>query len=565
MTFKIGTAFSTILSVIGPRLAGLSAVSLLLGFALFCIEIFFLLLLKVVAYRAGWLQDEVFTHLFRGISNGWILTFFILTALSRGAVRYSEQFLVTFTHEKFREELRNRVSQSVILRIGMPISTADEFFHLKVERASQCLSYILQSLSQIGYLSVACLSLIHLSPNLTVLSLLIITLLLLPLRPLLRRSAKLGAKSSEKWGVVSKLFHSSLRNIPLFQIANTQNMEVNRISHALHSSFLGNLRFKKNSNIVTVYADSVVFFTLSLLIAGIVWLNLLPAALGFGYVIVFVRASQHLANLTSMLSNAAYLMPNMTDFSSFDRKNKPGRDLGKPIDSLKKPTAPVHCFAACGIRFENISFSYSEGSPLIFDNFSCLIQPGAITLLRGRSGSGKSTFLKLLLGTEKISSGKIKIVFKEGEVCLSDDGMEDCRHYFGYVGREAFLFEGTVRDNLCYGMVTKPTEAEIFEAIARSGCHFLNKKRFPLDERIEEFGQGFSEGEKQRLSFARAILKKPSLLMLDEPTANLDQETERSFMNELLEMRGSAIIIIASHSPLVAQKSDFIVELEGES
>ena len=133
--------------------------------------------------------------------------------------------------------------------------------------------------------------------------------------------------------------------------------------------------------------------------------------------------------------------------------------------------------------------------------------------------------------------------------------------HVGYVGSESFLIAGTILENLTYGLETVPSEKDIQLALEKSGCDFISRLNTGLAHPITEQGQGLSAGQKQRLSFARALLRNPKVLILDEATANLDYETEKNLIKTLTQMKGSTTIIAVTHREALLVLADQTIKL----
>jgi ABC-type multidrug transport system fused ATPase/permease subunit len=210
------------------------------------------------------------------------------------------------------------------------------------------------------------------------------------------------------------------------------------------------------------------------------------------------------------------------------------------------------------IDIQNIDFSYTEDKK-IFHKFSLQLKPSVLTLIKGQSGSGKSTLVSLILGLIHPTNGRILI---NGLPLQSV--RESYLPLVGYVAAEPFLIPDTIRRNLLYGHPNpnSVSDDEIWEALKIAQIDqrvsLLSKT---LDEKLNEFAQ-LSTGEKQRLSIARALLRKPKLLILDEATANLDIETELKFVDVLEVLKTNLTVIVISHKDQFEMICDQIVQLD---
>jgi ABC-type bacteriocin/lantibiotic exporter with double-glycine peptidase domain len=209
-----------------------------------------------------------------------------------------------------------------------------------------------------------------------------------------------------------------------------------------------------------------------------------------------------------------------------------------------------------GIELANVTFSYGDERPSVVEAFNLKVAPGEQVALIGPSGVGKSTVLSLILGVFDPNKGTVKI---DGRA--PNEFFEHCSDFVGYVGADPFVMAGTLLDNICYGHRRKYSESQIFEAIRSAQAEFLLECEGGLSYRLNENGDGLSAGQKQRLSLVRALLGRPTLLILDEATANLDQESELKIAEILKSKKGEMTVLIVSHRPGIIKYADNVVRL----
>jgi ABC-type multidrug transport system fused ATPase/permease subunit len=252
---------------------------------------------------------------------------------------------------------------------------------------------------------------------------------------------------------------------------------------------------------------------------------------------VFLRISQLLSQAINNYTSLKLNMPSVRllfDLYEIEKKIDGREQLNS---KTKKPeNAPTLDFKKLEVR--NLAFGYNKDS--LISGVDLNVLAGDFVLIKGESGSGKSTFLKLVLGLITPTSGEIKV----NETPLLNMKW-DFLETIGYVGPENNLIQGTIRDNLLYGLKRSVSESEIHEAL--SHAKILQKiKSLPngldtvLSEKIE-----LSSGQQQRIALARALVRKPSILILDEATSNLDIETESEFLDSIHQLNLSKITVIA--------------------
>lgn len=208
------------------------------------------------------------------------------------------------------------------------------------------------------------------------------------------------------------------------------------------------------------------------------------------------------------------------------------------------------------LRFEGVHFSY-DATP-VFDGFSLTIPARQLTAVVGPSGVGKTTLVDLIIGLQQPHKGRITV---DG-TALDEVDLAQWRQRIGYVPQETVLFHDTVRTNVALG--EDVTEAQLEEALTAAGAlEFVRDLTEGLDSVVGEHGLRLSGGQRQRLAIARALVRQPSLLILDEATTALDPATEGRILETLEGLRDRLTILAISHQEGVTRNADHIVELTG--
>ena len=226
-------------------------------------------------------------------------------------------------------------------------------------------------------------------------------------------------------------------------------------------------------------------------------------------------------------------------------------------ESQKEPnTGGKQPAIGTGCIFENVSFSHGE-SPTV-TNINLEIPANQITVLQGPSGAGKTTLIDLLIGFHRADKGKVLI----GSDAIETVDMVKWRKMIGYVPQELALFHDTVLNNITLDEDTI-SKADIDTALQLSGVQdFLPQLPHGLNTDVGEFGGKLSGGQRQRISLARALVKNPKILILDEVTSALDPETESAIVSNIAKLRGRYTIVAITHRPAWTAIADKLYKLE---
>lgn len=217
---------------------------------------------------------------------------------------------------------------------------------------------------------------------------------------------------------------------------------------------------------------------------------------------------------------------------------------------------PVHLGSPAGIRMEHVSFAYPDGTRKVIDDFSHDFRPGSRTAIVGETGAGKSTLIRLILALLRPQSGSIVIYGPRS----SAEASTATRCNLTYVPQGNSLLSGTVRDNLLLGD-PEADEAGMKEALRIAAADFVFQLPDGLDTPCSENGGGLSEGQAQRIAIARALLRRGSILLLDEFSSSLDPETEKRLMENLSSALPGRTMIFITHRRKITEYCSDIIEL----
>ena len=207
------------------------------------------------------------------------------------------------------------------------------------------------------------------------------------------------------------------------------------------------------------------------------------------------------------------------------------------------------------VRFDHVNFHYSDDSAIVLENINLHVRPGLTVALVGETGAGKSTLVKLLSRFHDPTRGRILI----DSIDIRRVTQNSLRRQMGIVLQDPFLFAGTVRDNIAFGRLDA-SQAEIEAAAEAVGAHpFIINLRHGYDTAVEEGGMLLSVGQRQLISFARALLADPRILILDEATSSVDTQTERLIQAALTRLLKGRTAFVIAHRLSTVINADLIV------
>ena len=492
------------------------------------------------------------THL----SFSGILTALIVLAVARGALRYLEQMSGHYIAFKLLALLRDKVFSS-LRRLA--------FVKLQDKQAGQLVSLVTNDIEllevfyahtiapiMIAFFTSAILLLVfgHLSGWFVVVALaayLTVGVILPIITTKLARED--GRRYRELVGEMNDFFLDSVRGmkeIQLFGYAKQRLDEIQQRSQKIDTAFE---RIKDQEAKVRVYTEvAVSVFNIIMLFTGLILFSLDKidfSAFLIGVILLMSSYGPVIA-LSNLSSNLLQTLASGERVLSLLAEEPELKDVESAVD-LKEVSR---------IDVENVSFAYGEEQ--ILSDVSLSVKKGEILGIHGRSGSGKSTLLKLLMRFYDPKSGSIKI---NGE-SLPNINTCSLRNNMAYITQQTYIFNETIEENIRLARRDETLE-EIMEAAKKASIHdFILSLPEGYQTKMTELGGNLSDGEKQRIGIARAFLHNAPIILLDEPTSNLDSLNEAMILKSLLNVKAEKLIILVSHRQSTMAICDQVIGIE---
>ncbi len=371
--------------------------------------------------------------------------------------------------------------------------------------------------------------------QMTLIMFIAIPVIVLALLPIMQQSRKIGRKRQDELANFSSDATSVLSEIRLVKSSNGEVAELNNGKKQIDSLY--NVGTKEA--LINALTSPVTNMSMTLMFLGILGygaIRVMSGSLTMGALISFlmyvfqimspVMIISQFFNQLSTTSGSTELIQEI-----LDKKEEFVADK-REVDVANKP-----------LRLEHVSFSYEKDKPILHD-VNIEAQPNKVIAFAGPSGGGKSTIFSLIERFYQPTSGKIVI----GDENIDDIDLTNWRKQIGLVGQNSAVMPGTIRENLVYGLEHEVTDDELWRVLKMAYADkFVKESEDGLDTQIGERGVKLSGGQRQRIAIARAFLRDPKILMLDEATASLDSESEAMVQKALTSLMKNRMTLVIAH------------------
>ncbi|MDG5789862.1 ABC transporter ATP-binding protein [Evansella sp. AB-P1] len=488
--------------------------------------------------------------------SGFLIAILGIAFIARAAIDAISRYFLAYVGQQIVARLRERMLSKLI---RLPVSyfdkkTSGESVSRVVNDTGIVKDLISQHFPQFitGIVSIvgAVIILVIMDWRMTILMFICVPITILIMRPLGRKMRKISRGIQDETASFSGKVQQTISEVRLMKASNAEKAEENKGLNGIENLLAYGL---KESRILAVIAPlmQLVLMTVIVLIIGYGGIRVAEGTMTTGSLVAFILyLFQIVIPLTSFtmfftqLEKAKGATERMIEILDLNEEIGQG---GLELDISNKP-----------VYYDGISFSYSEDEPVLKE-ITFEVQPGTMVAFAGPSGGGKTTVFGLLERFYEPTEGRILI----GSTSITELNVVSWRSQIGYVSQESPMIAGTIRENLSYGMEGVVEDEQLW-AVAKMAYADQFIKEFPnkLDTEVGERGVKLSGGQKQRIAIARAFLRDPKILMMDEATASLDSQSEKIVQQALTRLMNGRTTFVIAHRLSTIVNADKIIFIE---
>jgi subfamily B ATP-binding cassette protein MsbA len=527
------------------------------------LAIIFMVIIAATTALQAWIMKPILDKIFVGKDENLLHTISISIAAIltiKGFAMYFQSILtrnvennilIDVQRKLHKKLLSNDISFLASYSSGKIISHFTNDINIMRQSISSVLTNIIrESLTLIFLLGL----IFYYIPKLAVFTFVIIPIAAYPIYILGKKMRKISTRTQTELAGFTSQLDETIQGIKIVKAYNTEEIEQKRIF-----TLTENLKKLYRKAVRTDSLTSPLMETLGGIMLAVIILvggyDVIKGELSSGTFFMFITAMlsaykpmKSLTKLNNQLQQG--LAATQRIFDLLDIKPKiTSSNKGKKIN-IKNAQ----------IKFEKVCFSYTKDSDKALNEISFTLEKGKTYALVGRSGSGKSTIMNLILRFYDRTKGQITIDNQD----IKDVSLEDLRNQISYVAQDIFLFDDTIKANICYGVKGKITQAQISKAAKQAEAHeFIEELPNKYNTKIGPRGNLLSGGQKQRIILARAFLRNSPILLLDEATSALDNISEQKIQKAIAKLKQDRTCLIIAHRLNTIHSADKIFVMKG--
>jgi ATP-binding cassette subfamily C protein len=488
------------------------------------------------------------------ITIGSILVVYMVLLTLSALIQYWKSILDARYQQTFIYTLRRRLFRKIIMADWQVLNSRSKTNHLQV------LTREVPNLANYYFFYLRLLTMFIMSGAYTVYAMIIsarFTLVIIvvgavtffALRTFLKKSFRLGQGYVDSYSRLLKYIDDFWQTVKIAKVHSSEQFYSDRFDEANVSLLNMEYRMQRNWSLPQLIQRIAGL----LVLVGIVWFGYRSGSVPMAsFVILILLFSRIFPQMISMNTDISMIISNVASVKLVMQL-----DNELPNCDVRVASSEVGSVRLMeGIRLEGVSFSYPDGEKL-FEGFGAYIRARAITGIVGQSGRGKTTLIDLVAGLQKPAAGRIMI---DG-VILDDDLLPRWKAGLGYLPQDPFFIDGTLRENLVWDS-PGISDDEILAVLEQvNAAHLVARFRKGLDAFVVNWHTSFSGGECQRLALARVLLRRPSVLLIDEATSSLDAGNEATVMEVLARLKEKVTIVFVTHRESVTRWFDEVIKI----
>jgi ATP-binding cassette, subfamily B, bacterial MsbA len=516
---------------------------------------------RILLFKLPWGSSGIYLQDFlpHWIHNVWtvVAVSFIAVTVINGLSEFLGTYFINFIGQSVVRDLRNLlyskiISQSMAFFGSNPTGKLMSAITSDIEKIQSAVSQVAADSLKQGFTLLALLGVIfYVDWHLALLSLLLIPLVVVPASNIGRYVRKSSRSSQDRMAELNNLLQETISGVRIVKAFSMERFEVAKFKDATKRLLKVNLRWVRAIAATPPLMELIGALAISgyLLYARNQILHQAQSVGGFvAFVYALIKMYEPVKRLTGV--NNAFQQ-------AVGASEKVFQFLDLHSEIVEKPGAKALPPFEKEIVFENVHFDYGDGSPLLRE-VNLRIGKGEVIAIVGSSGAGKTSLANLIPRFYDVKSGRLLVDGHD----IRDVTLDSLRGQIGMVTQETILFNDTAWNNICYGHQPK-SEAQVLEASRAALAHdFITEMPNGYQTIIGERGQRLSGGQRQRIAIARALLKNPPLLILDEATSELDTESELLVQRALGNLMAGRTVLVIAHRLSTVRRADRIVVLD---
>ncbi|GAB4392190.1 MAG: hypothetical protein Tsb005_05170 [Gammaproteobacteria bacterium] len=551
-----------LLHFLDKSVSGFCVKSIFIGALLVAVDLSLAFSINVLFYTLGlaYRVPNIFGYSFDNIDKTLVFAVFLGLGTMRGILTWIQLYTEGAALVEFEAINRERLTAWAFANRKVSAAEISNLFSSCTPASGLCVSRFVGSLARAVISILLLLSLFYLSVPVTCTILVIFAIVILPVRVLLKKINTISSVMHKYLDYAVIRLLTGIKNKLLLHIYDTYNRESQATIYNIQVYKKHYKFFYFLSGLKTIVPPTFGVWMICVISYVALHTSTLHGGAFISYFYLFLRYSQALGELANLWSEVTLNKLRFWELYHWWIENYVHKNKLQIINATK----PVNTFSLnqeiFGWEARSLSFAYANSNTKVLSNLNFTVQPGEMLVITGKSGVGKSTLLSLMLGLEKPMQGQLSVIAKNHM-----EAVENVRSAIipsiGYVGSESFIVSGTVYENLCYGAKGAFSDDELKQVLKMAGCDFIFDLPGGLQHEITEHGEGLSAGQKQRLSLARALLRQPKVLVLDEATANLDKNTESQLIETFRNLKRRMTIVAVTHRDALITISDQVLAL----